>query len=247
MAEHPDFSGVAEAYSKSRPSYPKELFAWLASVVTSRDAAWDTATGNGQAALGLAAHFGRVIATDISEAQLLHATASPRVEYRVGRAEISGLPSHSVDLVVAAAALHWFDLDAFYEEARRVLRAGGVLAAWSYHVAHVEPPFDEVLRPFYRDLVGPYFAEGARLVDDRYEGVTLPGTALESPRLFASARWNAAGIANFVRTWSGVQAYLTAKGEDPVRGLTAEIQRVCGSANAVHTLRWPLYLRASRM
>lgn len=247
MTEVPDYSGFAERYSASRPGYPGELFAWLASVAPRCEVAWDTATGNGQAALGLAVHFDRVIGTDTSAAQIAHATRHPRVEYRVGRAEESHLASNSVDLVVAASALHWFDLPAFYAEAHRVARRGGVLAAWSYHVAHVEPPFDDVLWRFYRDVVQPYFAPGARLVDERYEGIVLPGRALEPPPFVLSVDWTASEILGFVSTWSGVQSYVEATGDDPVKMLEPDIEAVCGSPDSRHVVRWPLYLRASRL
>jgi hypothetical protein len=127
-----------------------------------------------------------------------------------------------VDLVVAASALHWFDLQCFYQEAERVARKSGVLAAWSYQVAHVESPFDNILWPFYRDVVKPYFAGGARLVDDRYEGIVLPGRALESPSFVMSVSWKASEILDFVRTWSGVQSYIEAMREDPSGGTCAD-------------------------
>jgi len=247
MKDKPDFSSVAGSYAVSRPVYPGELFEWLASLVEHHDVAWDTATGNGQAALGLARHFRRVIATDLSEQQIVHAKAHPRVEYRVASAESSGLPGGSVDLIASAAAVHWFDLDAFYAEARRVARPGGVLAAWTYHVAHVEPPFDAVLGPFYENVVAPYFAPGARLVDDRYEAIQLPGSPLEAPAFSVSVRWTAPEIVRFVRTWSGVQAYRDEKGKDPVISIIPSIEKLCGSPDVVYELRWPLYLRASRL
>ena len=50
-------------------------------------------------------------------------SAHPRVEYRVATAEESGLESKSVDLITVAQALHWFDLERFEAEARRVARA----------------------------------------------------------------------------------------------------------------------------
>lgn len=247
MTAFPDFSKVAGSYSKSRPAYPVELFEWLASVAPGYELAWDSATGNGQAAVGLAAHFDRVIATDRSEAQIRHARHHTRVEYRVAHAEASGLPAESVDLVVAAAALHWFDLPQFYQEVRRVVRNGGVLAAWTYHVAHVAAPFDAILWPFYRDVVGPYFAPGARWVDDRYEGIELPGRRLETPPFVAAVRWTASEILMFMRTWSGVQAFIEATGKDPVAAIAPEVKRLCGSGDSVHELQWPLYLRAARL
>jgi SAM-dependent methyltransferase len=246
MGEVPDFSGVAEDYAASRPLYPPELFEWLASCVDYRETAWDTATGSGQAALGLATHFTHVIATDLSPSQVRYAKQHPRIEYRVAPAEESGLAVSSVDLVVAAAGIHWFDLDRFYVEVDRVIRRGGVLAAWTYHVAHVGPPLDRVLWPFYRDVVGPYFAAGARMVDSCYEGLTLPGKDLPAPAFRVSVRWSADEVLRFVKTWSGVQSYIAATKEDPVAQIAKAVRDVFGSDNSLLEVSWPLYIRAAQ-
>jgi ubiquinone/menaquinone biosynthesis C-methylase UbiE len=116
------FSKQAADYVKFRPLYPRELFEYLGSVAPSRQLAWDCGTGNGQAAVGLATLFDRVIATDASEKQISNAQPNERVEYRLAPAETSGLESGTVDLIMVAQALHWFDLDRFYAEARRVLK-----------------------------------------------------------------------------------------------------------------------------
>jgi len=247
MSDAPDFSPLAGAYAVARPGYPDALFRWLASVTAKHELAWDPATGSGQAALGLAGYFERVVASDISEAQIAHATAHPRIEYRVAPAEASGLPDASVDLVAVAAAVHWFDLDRFGAEVRRVTRPGGVAAIWTYHVGHVEPPFDDVFARFVRDVVRPYFGSGAQLVDDRYRDVVLPGEELAAPAFRMEVDWTAAQALAFVRTWSAVRAYEQATGEDPVASLTPELQRVWGGADTVQRVTWPLYLRAWRL
>lgn len=126
------FSVQAEHYSKFRPKYPDELFKYLGSLVDNNDTAWDSATGNGQAATGLAPYFGKIIATDASESQILHAEPHPKIEYRVAPAENSGLESASADLITVATAIHWLDTDKFYSEVKRVLRKNGVIAVWLY-------------------------------------------------------------------------------------------------------------------
>src|SRR5262245_40543455 len=136
FADH--FSGHAADYAEHRPGYPAELCAFLATVAPARGLVWDCGTGSGQAAVVLAARFEHVVATDPSAAQLAHARLHPRVEYRTAPERDSGLPPGSCDLVTAAQAAHWFDLPAFYAEADRVLRSGGVLAIWCYNTTLVE-------------------------------------------------------------------------------------------------------------
>jgi SAM-dependent methyltransferase len=243
----PDFSSASQQYAQSRPRYPPELFGHLASLVHRHRLAWDCATGSGQAAVSLVGHFEQVVATDLSAEQLRHATPHPRIEYRVAPAERCGLDDASSDLITVASAVHWFDLPAFFTEVRRVLRPGGVLAVWSYHVGHVEPPFDRVFGRLYHDLLSPYFASGARWVDERYETLTLPGEPLPSPPLRVTAEWNLEQMRAFVGTWSGTRRYLREHGKDPLDTVARELEELCGSADAVHAVRWPLYLRVSRL
>src|SRR5215470_11482152 len=133
------FSKRAAGYAAARPTYPPALFEWLASIVHRRELVWDCATGNGQAAGGLAAHFARVVATDASSAQIEHARPFPRVQYRVAGADRSGLEPGSVDLVTVAQAMHWIDPPSFYAEVRRVAAPGGIIAVWSYALLRINP------------------------------------------------------------------------------------------------------------
>src|ERR1044071_8768405 len=109
------FSERAELYAVFRPHYPDSLFNFVAGLCDRHDVAVDCGTGNGQAAVEIARYFARVIATDPSEAQIKNASQRANVEYRIARAEQTGIESKSVDLVVAAQALHWFDAKGFFE------------------------------------------------------------------------------------------------------------------------------------
>jgi ubiquinone/menaquinone biosynthesis C-methylase UbiE len=100
------FSKQAAGYAKFRPRYPQKLFDYLGRIAPSRQVAWDCGTGNGQAAVGLASVFDRVIATDASEKQIANAQSHKIVEYRVAPAENSGTGSETIDLMIVAQALH---------------------------------------------------------------------------------------------------------------------------------------------
>ena len=67
MALTDPFSEKSATYARSRPTYPDALFEFVAAQVPARGRAWDCATGNGQAAIGLARYFDAVEATDASE------------------------------------------------------------------------------------------------------------------------------------------------------------------------------------
>mgnify|MGYP001287933640 CR=1 FL=1 len=96
------FSRQAFSYARVRPRYPAALFAHLAALAPATGCAWDCATGNGQAAVGLAEHFDLVHATDLSAEQIAHAAVHPRVRYHVAPAEASGLPDGCADVVTVA-------------------------------------------------------------------------------------------------------------------------------------------------
>ncbi len=112
FADH--FARVAADYAAHRPTYPEELFCWLASAAPACDLVWDCATGTGQAAVGLAGQFKQVWATDASASQIEAAAQAINITYQTAPADASGLPDSSADLVTVAQALHWFDLEPFY-------------------------------------------------------------------------------------------------------------------------------------
>lgn len=237
------FSGHAAAYATARPRYPQDLVDFLADSASARGCAWDCATGNGQAALLLAERFDRVIATDASATQIAAATPGERIDYRVAAAEASGLPAASVDLVTVAQALHWFDLPAFFAEVERVLRPGGVLAAWCYGLCQVSPAVDRVVLGVYEALDAWWPAE-RRIVDRGYSDITLPFPALDCPVFTMRLTWDAAAMLAYLETWSATQRCRADTGREPIQEVAADLQAAWGEApRAVH---WPLFLKASR-
>jgi len=241
------FASVSGSYARFRPTYPEQLFAWLASVAPTRQRAWDCATGTGQSACALAEVFELVLASDASASQLAMAKPHPRVLYRQAPAEQSGLESGSMDLVTVAQALHWFDRDRYYREVERVLRPGGVLAAWTYGLARVEAEgVDAILRHFYQEIVGPYWPPEKVLVDNDYRDITLPWTAMATPAFTMESSWNLEQLLGYCASWSATARYVAATGSDPLDRIRPAMQRAWGEPERQYRLRWPLTLKASR-
>lgn len=240
------FSGHAEAYARYRPDYPGELFAYLASLPPTRALALDCATGNGQAALGLARHFEWVVASDGSLAQLRKAQLHPRVSYIANLAERPALRSGCVDLVVAAQAAHWFDHERFHPQAQRVLRPGGVIAVWTYGLAQVDAEVDAVVEHFYREIVGPYWPPERRYVVSCYRELPFPWQELEPPAFQLQRSWNLETFIGYIGTWSAVQRYAKARGENPLPALQARLASVWNSGGTPRSVTWRLHLRVGR-
>ena len=159
----------------------------------------------------------------------------------------SGLEAGSVDLVTVGAAAHWFEPEAFARELERVVRPGGVLAAFTYHLAIVAPPFDGPFGWLYWELLKPYFAPATKFVDERYETLPLPGTPIAAPQFEVTAEWTLEETLAFVGTWSGAATYRTATGDDPAERIRPRLVPLWGEPERRLTLRWPLFLRVQRL
>ncbi|MCC7221917.1 MAG: class I SAM-dependent methyltransferase [Candidatus Contendobacter sp.] len=245
FADH--FAPVAAHYATFRPHYPAALFAWLANLAPDHVLAWDCAAGSGQASADLAAHFDRVVATDASASQIAVAAPHPQVDYRVASAEASGLPTASVDLITVAQALHWFDLDRFYAEVRRVLKPGGVLAVWSYGVLTVaEAAVNSQLQRFYQETVGPYWPPERRHVENGYQSLPFPFPELQPPAFAMEASWTLPELLGYCRSWSASERYHAECGHDPVIELAAELTSLWRWPNQRQLITWPLALRVAK-
>lgn len=240
------FSTHSLNYAKYRPRYPSELFEYLASVAPARSHAWDCATGNGQAALGLAKFFERITATDASRSQIEHATGHERITYEVAPAEHTALESGSTDLITVAQAFHWFDFDGFYAEARRVLVSEGVLAVWCYNLLEISPPLDEIINRFYADTVGEFWPPERRLLEEGYRTIHFPFEELSAPQFHTEESWTLPDLIGYLGTWSATKRFIDARGFDPLEPLAGELLPVWGDPESAKPVRWPLYLRAGR-
>ena len=236
------FSKQAADYAIFRPGYPQELFTYLGSIAPSRQLAWDCGTGSGQAAVGLATAFDRVIATDASEKQIANAQPHEHIEYCVSPAENSGIQSGTIDLIMVAQALHWFDLNRFYTEAQRVLKPDGVLAASAYNLLQIEPAIDEVLNRYYYKVVGPFWPPERKLVEN-FANLPFPFHQIDPPTFEMTASWNLDHLVGYLGTWSSTRRFIAAKGDDPLEQITDDLHDVWGPPEQTRKVIWPLILR----
>ncbi len=242
------FSAQASDYAKYRPTYPQALFTYLTNLSPHRKVAWDCATGNGQSAFELAKFYQTVFATDLSQKQIQQAKKHPQIRYSQGRAEQSGLPPGSVDLITVAQAFHWFDHRLFFREARRVIRPdGGLLAVWMYEHSVINKSVDEVLRDFHSEVVGKYGENELKTFKANFQKMSLPIQEIIPPTFEMSRMWTLEQLKGYLFTWSATQTAIRKTGKNPVEQLSSRIDAAWGDANLTYEVRWPVVLRVGRL
>ena len=121
------FGGVAEAYDRGRPSYPRDAAVWLTS--DEPLTVLELGAGTGKLTEHLVALGHDVHATDPDPAMLeILQSRLPGVRTTEAVAEEIPGPDSVYDVVVGAQCFHWFDFDRAVPEIVRVLKPGGSVA-----------------------------------------------------------------------------------------------------------------------
>lgn len=259
------FVKQAQNYAAARPSYPQELFNYIASKCPGRRLAWDVGTGTGQAASSLSSIFDSVVATDVSPQQLSYTPSNfPNIRFvhtppSLPLADLHRLVAApaSVDLITIAQALHWLDLDEFYAHARSMLVPGGVVAAWCYTGAVIDggrSRADEMYRRVYAES-GPYWAEERRMVEEGYVGVEFRWRPVEGEEgtgpiagFAAEREMKAADFLEYVRSWSAYQTAREKGAELLTEEVVEEFERAWGGdGEEIKKVKFPISLLIGRV
>lgn len=121
------FGAEADAYERSRPSYPPDAVAWIVGAlgITRASVVADVAAGTGKFTRLLAPTGAWVVAVEPVEGMR---SKLPRLPTVGATAERLPFRDRSLDAVTVAQAFHWFDGPVALAELHRVLRPGGRLA-----------------------------------------------------------------------------------------------------------------------
>jgi SAM-dependent methyltransferase len=201
------FATKSDAYASYRPRYPAALYDWILTNCPRREAAWDCATGNGQAAVDLASHFARIDASDISQEQVAEGESKANIFYTAGPAEATSYAANSFDLIVVAQALHWFDYDRYWAEIYRVARDGALFCAWGYAWMDLDQEVDETLVVPFRAIIEPFWASNNAILWRGYQPheIGFPFQLLSPPSLAIEVRWSVGQLIDYMETWSATK------------------------------------------
>jgi SAM-dependent methyltransferase len=129
-----DRAGFAQTYDRHRPRTPRVLLDVLCRYARSERPSLvvDLGCGTGLSTRVWSGVAERVVGIEPNEAMLAAAEPAPGVEFRHGFAQATGLDDDAADIVTCSQSLHWMEPGPTFAEAARILRDGGVFAAYDY-------------------------------------------------------------------------------------------------------------------
>lgn len=175
--------------------------------------------------------------------QLSVATQKHNIHYSVQTAESSNFTNEQFDLVTVAQAVHWFDLEKFYAEAKRILNPEGLLALIGYGLIKTEDVLNDVILHFYKNVVGPYWDAERSLVDEHYETLHFPFKEIKSPMFSMEYQWTLQELVGYFETWSAAKHYKAALEENATAKVFKHFDQNWGSSNK-RKFTFPVFLRA---
>ncbi|MCC6725068.1 MAG: class I SAM-dependent methyltransferase [Saprospiraceae bacterium] len=156
------FSNTVENYIRFRPGYPLDLLAFMESKLSlsAQSVIADIGAGTGKLTELFLQNDNPTLAVEPNADMRAAAERLfghfPNLQTVNGTAEITTLPDHCADFVVAGQAFHWFDQMPTKQEFLRILKPGGwVLLIWNdRNDARSEfmRDYDAFLRSFSTDL-----------------------------------------------------------------------------------------------
>ena len=155
--------GFADRYDAFRPAPPPVLLDALTRYAGGPPLAMvvDLGSGTGLSTRAWAERAAQVVGIEPNPEMRAAAErrTAPNVRYVDGFASDTGLDAGSADLVTASQSFHWMERELVLAEAARILRTGGIFAAYDYDFpALIHPEIDGafvahlVLRQKYRDV-----------------------------------------------------------------------------------------------
>jgi SAM-dependent methyltransferase len=146
-----DRPGFAAHYDRFRPRPPRALLEVVCRYARVERPALvvDLGCGTGLSTRAWSGVALRAVGIEPNPAMLAVAQRAPGIEYCEAFADDTGLADGVADVVTCSQSLHWMEPEPTFAEVARILRPGGVFAAYDYDTPPVvDPEVDEAFKAY---------------------------------------------------------------------------------------------------
>jgi len=220
------FNIDSEIYLKGRPKYPNELYESIVQNCMYTEIAWDCGCGNGQVSIDLVNHFKYIEATDINEKQIENSFQDKNIRYTLQESENTNFIDEQFDLVCAAQCIHWFDLQKYFKEVKRVLKPQGIFACWGYSFFSINNEIDKIVEDNLLHPINQYWSERNRILHNHYNEIEFPFAKVDLPNIQMNMIWNVDELLCYLSTWSAVKLYNEQHNSSIIRNLKEQLKNI---------------------
>ena len=146
-------------------------------------------------------------------------------------------------------AVHWFDFEMFYREARRVSRSSGIIALWAYGMQKIRPEIDKISERLNvgGDILGNYWPKEVKFVKEEYKTIPFPFKEIAVPKFEIEVDWNLNNLLDYMQTWSAVKRFYAENKYDPLSVVKEDLKNLWGKDDEIKLVKWDLNLRVGNI
>jgi hypothetical protein len=100
---------------------------------------------------------------------------------------------------------------------------------------------DTIIDEFYTNVIGTYWDEERKFIDENYQTIPFPFKEISTPNFSQKYFWDLDHLIGYLNTWSAVKHYIQKNGSNPITPLEIELRKIWG--NQKLNLYFPMLLR----
>jgi hypothetical protein len=145
-----------------------------------------------------------------------------------------------------AQAVHWFDFEKFYAEVNRTAKNNSLIVIIGYGRLNITPELDNLIDQLYYKIIGRYWDEERKYIDDGYKTIPFPFEPVTFPAFSNSYAWSLSHLRGYLETWSAVNHYIKDKGKNPVDLIYNELAECWGQIEK-REVHFPLLVKIGKI
>ena len=126
-------------------------------------------------------------------------------------------------------------------------KTNGVIALFGFREIRINKSLDDFLYYYLQDLLKPYWRNGKKLYDDKYQSLDFPYELIAAPSFFIENNWLPSDVLNLIDSYSAAQEYLDHHGYYPSHTVKNQFLSLWGDPTAKRLVSIPIYMKVGRI